>query len=146
MEKRNDVPLEVIDAFVDGERVDVDALKTALSDAAGRDYLVDVWLMREAVQSEPSKEAIVVAPPVTAQPRRMSPLWMAAAVATALIGGYAAGQTIGRNTVREVASPATSPVAVSPAPRANEGAFPMPMPTRVIQLEFHSTSAANGGD
>ena len=148
MEDHHEASLEIIDAFIDGERVDTDALKDALATAAGRDYFVDVWQLREAVRADPARETPVVTPPVAAtKTRRTSPLWMAAAVATALIGGYAAGQTIGRGmAAREVANPAISPVAVSPTPRGNDGAFPVPAPTRVIQLEFHSTSATNGGD
>ena len=44
-------PLEVIDAFVDGERVDATRFKAALADAEGRDYLVDAWMLREAARS-----------------------------------------------------------------------------------------------
>ena len=63
MEDRHDVPLEVIDAFMDGERVDADALKAALADSSGRDYLVDAWLLREAVQAEPVSEHKSAPPP-----------------------------------------------------------------------------------
>lgn len=41
--------LETIAAFVDGERVDPVALKLALSNEAGRDYLVELVAMREVV-------------------------------------------------------------------------------------------------
>jgi len=41
---------EVIAAFVDGERVDVEALKRALADEAGRDHLVDLVALRELVR------------------------------------------------------------------------------------------------
>ena len=44
--------IEVIAAFADGERVDADALKQALGESAGRDYLIDLLALREAVESE----------------------------------------------------------------------------------------------
>jgi hypothetical protein len=40
---------EVIAAFADGERVDTNALRAALADEAGRDYLIDLIAMREMV-------------------------------------------------------------------------------------------------
>jgi hypothetical protein len=40
---------EVIAAFADGERVDTTALRAALADEAGRDYLIDLVAMREIV-------------------------------------------------------------------------------------------------
>jgi hypothetical protein len=39
--------LEIIDAFIDGQRVDGAAIKRALADPEGRAYLVDAWLLRE---------------------------------------------------------------------------------------------------
>jgi hypothetical protein len=72
---------EVITAFVDGERVDPEELKRALSEAAGRDYLVDIIALR----------AIVVAhePATVARARvRYRPLrWLAAAAVLFGIGG-----------------------------------------------------------
>ena len=48
-------PYEVIGAFLDGERVDGDALKRVLADESGRDYLIDVLALRAIVQtSEPN--------------------------------------------------------------------------------------------
>ena len=135
--------LQVIDSFIDGERVDPDALKAALADSAGRDYFVDVWLLREAVQGETAAEA---APPsaftAVVVPRREPRRWMiAAAIAGALIGGYAIGYgTTGRVAAPMVAAPA--PAITVSAPPAT--AFPVPAPTRVIQLEFHPATTAGG--
>ena len=42
----------ILDAFVDGEAVDPSALRQALADEAGRDYLIDAWLLRDLVQEE----------------------------------------------------------------------------------------------
>lgn len=145
MEDTHESPLKIIDAFVDGERVDGDALKSALADPDGRDYLVDVWLMREAFQADPSRDQKAAAP-VVANTRR-APWWLvAAAIAAALVGGYAAGQSFGRNA--PVTGPMTTgaPVAATPATSPADGPFPVPVPTRVIQLEFRSTSASSGGN
>ena len=149
MEDRHESPHEVIDAFVDGERVDAAALKDALADASGRDYLVDLWTMREAFQTDPAKEHKAVAPPVTSGGRRASWWLVAAAFATALVGGFAAGQNLGRGTPvsgAPVTGTVSTPVATAPATTPADGPFPVPVPTRVIQLEFRSTSASSGGN
>ena len=144
MEDRHEVPLEVIDAFIDGERVDADALKTALADASGRDYLIDAWLLREAVRADPVGEQKAAAPPVAGRAGRAS-WWLVAAVfATALVGGYTAGQNFGRT--RAVTESTGPTLTASPTTVPSSGPFPVPVPTRVIQLEFRSTGASSGGD
>ena len=133
--------LQVIDAFIDGERVDANALKAALAEAAGRDYFVDVWLMRDAVQREGAAEAAapVSAPAVT--PRRDLRHWAtAAAIAGALIGGYAIGYRSSGGVTAP--APVQTPAITASAPPAT--AFPVPAPTRVIQLEFHPATTAGG--
>jgi hypothetical protein len=136
--------LQVIDAFVDGERVDPNALKAVLAESAGRDYFVDVWLMREAVHAEGAADAIPPLALAAVLPRREPRRWMvpaAAAIAGALIGGYAVGyRTTGG--VTSPAVPAQTPAITVSAPPP--GAFPMPPPTRVIQLEFHPKTTAGG--
>lgn len=136
--------LQVIDAFIDGERVDPNALKVALAEPAGRDYFVDVWLMREAVHGEGAADATPWVMPVAVTPRREPRRWMvaaAAAIAGALVGGYA----IGYRTTGGVTSPpmpAQTPAITLSAPPPS--AFPVPAPTRVIQLEFHPDTTAGG--
>ena len=133
--------LQVIDAFIDGERVDANALKAALAEPAGRDYFVDVWLMREAVVREGAADAAPPAAAPAAMPRRDLRRWaMAAAIAFALIGGYAIGYRTGGLTPPAV--PVQTPAITASAPPAT--AFPVPAPTRVIQLEFHPASTAGG--
>jgi len=136
--------VEIIDAFIDGERVDADALKAALADSSGRDYLVDAWLLREAVQADPERENLSAAPPVASSPRRASWWLVAAAFATALVGGYTAGQNFGRTA--PVTGSVGPTVTASPTTVPSDSAFPVPVPTRVIQLEFRSTDASSGGD
>ena len=137
-----DTPLQVIDAFIDGERVDVAAFKAALAETSGRDYFVDVWLMREAVHRESAAEpAAPLAAPV-AVPRPSQPRWLvAAAIVCGLIGGYAIGYRTTGHALPPAAATTTPAVTVS-APATT--AFPVPAPTRVIQLDFHPASTAGG--
>ncbi len=72
---------EAITAFVDGERVDPEELKRALSEAAGRDYLVDIVALRTIVAAhEPARVARV-------RTRYAALRWLAAAVVVFGIGG-----------------------------------------------------------
>jgi len=113
---------EVIAAFLDGERVDAEALKLALGDSAGRDYLADIVSLREAVRlPDPSMTA---AAPASMNVRR----WLAAA-ALVVIGagtGFAIGQRFTRAEVAATAAPA---------------------PTRVIELKpgvnWHETGGGH---
>src|SRR5437762_3002359 len=91
-------PYEVIGAFVDGERVNADALRAALSTDDGRQYLIDVAALREMTIAESGQgpAAGAAAPKVASLltpsgSRWMAPLAVAAAVVVAL-GGYAVGR------------------------------------------------------
>jgi len=134
----------VIDAFVDGERVDAAALKHALSEPAGRDYLVDLWLLREGVQEE--MKADTAAPPVTL-PTRSPRNWLyAAAMFVCLVGGYAIGY--------QMSGPGSPPAPVTPPVTASQPASPAPapaplaapVPTRVITVQFAADTTSGGGD
>ena len=83
----------ILDAFVDGEAVDPSALRQALADEAGRDYLIDAWLLRDLVQEEIADDEVATPARTaarTAMPRRQ---WLAAAAVAlvCLTGGYFAG-------------------------------------------------------
>jgi hypothetical protein len=133
---------EIIDAFVDGERVDAAALKLALSEPAGRDYLVDVWLLRESLQEEMASEASPTAATVRARGAR--PWLMAAALAACLIGGYFTGHRM--SGTASPSTPSSQPPVVAPAASAQTtGSFPAPVPTRVIQLQFGTDTHVTGG-
>jgi hypothetical protein len=72
---------DVIAAFADGERVDSDALKSALSTAEGREYLVDLLALRQVVQATEPGAAV--------RPRARFPRlrWAAAAALLLALGG-----------------------------------------------------------
>jgi hypothetical protein len=131
--------LEIIDAFIDGQRVDGDAIKRALADPEGRAYMVDAWLLREAVQEDETRTSYAVTSPVRRSPKP-APGWLvAAAITGSLLGSYSIGRMTGPQATLAVTPPATTVVAQP------NSAFPVPAATRVIQLEFHA-STTTGGD
>jgi hypothetical protein len=140
-----DARFEIIDAFVDGERVDAAALKRALSEDEGRDYLVDAWLLREGVQDAMVSDAAVLAASTRSQGRRS---WVVAAAAAVLclVAGYVVGyRTAGQ--AGPVASSNKDAAPVAAGARQTPASFPVPVPTRVIQIEFGADPAAGrGGD
>ena len=131
---------DIIDAFVDGEPVDPAALKHALAEADGRDYLVDAWLLRNVVQDEMAQETSA---PRAVRPAARRPWLIAAAVAgVCLVGGYVAGTRF--------PGPAGSPPPAAVAPQNEVAAppaasFPVPTPTRVIRLELEPASDSGAG-
>ena len=142
-----DAELEVIDALIDGESVDASALKEALTTPEGRSYLVDAWLLRSALVDDgvPTIGSSSERPRQVDRTRRSAMPWVvAASLAAALAGGVAIGRTTAGLSTRPVESPqATTASAVEPTPGP---VFPVPAPTRVIQLEFHAAPGKSGGD
>ena len=136
---------EVIAAFADGERVDTRALRAALADEAGRDYLIDLVAMREIVgQAEGQRaggvtDAGVVSsvtddrkpwasdPPRAVGPRGKAMTGLAAGLALAVgLAGYAIGQQRAQVVAVAVLPPLEADVIVAiEAP---------PEPTQVIRL------------
>jgi hypothetical protein len=114
-----------IDAFADGEAVDPGRLSEALATIEGRDYLIDLLVLRGFVASDgASPRAALVASPTPTVPA--SRRWWPAAAAIAafsVMGGYYVGQ-------RSV--PASD--ATGTAPRANVRVS-APEPTSVIKLD-----------
>lgn len=105
---------EIVAAFVDGERVDAQALKSALAQPDGRDYLADLVALREVVgQSGPQAAA------TSARPGRRWVVAAAAAVVLSLGGGYLLGVRLGS------AQPSNESA-------VSQGAAPQP--TRVIEV------------
>ena len=125
---------EIIDALVDGEPVDPAALELALSDRAGRAYLVDAWVLRGLVQDELTIDAAPAVSVSGPAPRRA---WLVAAAAAviSLVGGYVTGVRfpVGVTPPPAVTTPAApTPQTVTPSSRS----YPLPPATRVIRLEL----------
>jgi len=135
--------LEIIDAFVDGERVDATQFKAALAASEGRDYFVDAWMLREAARSD-AATGMGFAAPLPAPRRAPSRPWvLVAAVASAIIAGFAVGRGTYPDATSASAKPPLPTVVVVATPAV--AAFPVPAATRVIQLEFRS-DGSSGGD
>lgn len=138
--------LEVLDAFVDGEPVNTAALKTALARPEGRDYFVDAWLLRETVREDaprldlPTMESSPARVPVRSPRRPGYGLLVAASLVASLTGGYAIGNYNRDET--HAAVTLLKPIA-QPTPAQS---YPVPAPTRIIQLEFHQAPGTTGGN
>ena len=136
---------EVIDAFVDGRRVNAPDLKRVLAEEEGRDYFIDAWLLRETLQDEMALESVPHARARHARGRAWV-LPIAVSLASLMAGGL-----VGYRTAAWVAAPAavdtraTTP-AVAPAPSPQTPSFPVPTPTRAIPMEFSADSGVGGGD
>jgi hypothetical protein len=124
---------EVIAAFADGERVDAGALRAALADDAGRDYLIDLVATREIVVQTMGDDAAGddVRPSASRAPRAAGgsrrTMGLAAAIAMAAgLAGYALGQQRSQVVAVAVLPPLAADVVVAvEAP---------PAPTQVIRL------------
>jgi hypothetical protein len=114
---------DAIAAFIDGEPVDPQSLVDALSEAEGREYLVDLLALRGIVACDQDGRS---APARSAAASRARQLAIAASLAAvSVIGGYALGQ---RSVDSSSAPQSSATIATPEAARA-------PAPTRVIQLE-----------
>ncbi|HUL74169.1 MAG TPA: hypothetical protein VLT86_13765 [Vicinamibacterales bacterium] len=111
---------DVIEAFIDGERVDPALLKQALADEAGRDLLIDVLVLRSLVAEQAARRPVATEAPPRSRVSRLRLVVAAAGIAgLGLFGGYLAGS--------HHPSPAAAPAGVS-------GAM-APAPTHIIRLE-----------
>jgi hypothetical protein len=120
--------LAVVDAFIDGEPVNGTALKQALAAPEGRDYLVDLLVLRQSVGAMPpfAVSGATEHRRLLAGPAR----WIAAAACVALgaLGGYLAAQRQGLFPAHASALAPAVEIDLSQSSSA-------PAPTRVIQLE-----------
>src|SRR4051812_38004467 len=133
-----EIDFDIIDAFVDGERVDPSELKRALSEDAGRQHLIDAWLIRDCVQEEMALDAVL--PPPTRAVRTGSK-WRSLMLAAACVGGgVIVGAMMPRGTIpAPEATPA--PAAAQVAARPQPASFPVPTATRIIRVEVAVKSA-----
>jgi hypothetical protein len=135
-------PLDVIAAFADGEHVEADALKAALADEAGREYLVDVLALRGLVSEAPASRAAAIEPPKRSTAWRLVPI--AALLVAGVSGGFAMGRQTTAGVTREPAPPAPMVTAQAIPPELR---IPAPAPTRVIKLETGTSwSERSGGN
>jgi hypothetical protein len=110
-------PSLIIEAFLDGDRVDADALKSALATDDGRDHLVQMLALREVLRPRESFPGRSTTTGVITAWRRLA---VAAAIAVSVVGGYA----VGHQTARAAAAPAIA------------GATDIaPTPSRVIEIK-----------
>ena len=113
---------DVVQALVDGEPVDQQALERALADPEGRAHLIDLLVLRGFLRNS------TLAQPVAGNRREARGLrlrWLSVAaliVAVASLGGYVAGE-------RRAASRAAADSSVANA------AVDAPAPTHVIRFE-----------
>ena len=112
---------DVVEAFLDREPVEAAALERALAHADGREYFIDLLVLRGLVGNAP----VAAAPPSPRLRRGHSVWWLAAAaalVAVGTTGGYLAGRVTDRPSV----SSRVEQAGITPA---------APAPTHVIRLE-----------
>jgi hypothetical protein len=117
-------PHAVIEAFMDGEPVMPEALRYALADAAAREYLVDLLVVRQAVTTTGMPACRAIARRDRSS-NRIRWFAAAAAVIVSLMAGFLAGQ---RGVQPVAAQSVEAAVHVETSPAA-------PKPTRVITLE-----------
>lgn len=121
--------LWTIAAFVDGERIDPAALKRALADEDGREYLVELVALREVMTDTMPTPAEALAP----SPTRSTPWMRLAAAAAVIITVGAAGYGLGRFTLeRRVAA-------------EREAAEKAPTPTREVPDVGTTWTETTGG-
>jgi hypothetical protein len=118
-----DEPYLVVAALADGEQVDADALRSALSDEAVRDYLVDLVALRQSVRTA-NELSTVRWHERRSLGSRVGWLSAAAAVIVSLTAGYLAGHR----------TAASAPVPIVETVVHLEGPPSAPKPTRVISL------------
>lgn len=114
-----------IDALLDGEPVDKDALRSALDDAAARDYLVEALMLRQLTREIGPPRLVIPGSPHGTLVRRLRRL--AAGVILALSAG--AGYVYGLGARPSEPSPGFEVVL------DNRSAPPAPEPTRLIRFE-----------
>jgi hypothetical protein len=120
---------DLIAAFADGEHVEVDALKAALADEAGRDYLVDLLALRGLVSEAPASRAAAVEMP------KRSTAWRLVPMAALLVAGVSGGFAMGRQSTAPMNQSAPMAPVVTAEAIPPELRIPAPAPTRVIKLE-----------
>ena len=115
----------IVDALLDGEAVDKQALRDALDDRATRDYFVDALVLRQLTHEMAPMTFTVAESPVTRTRRPLQWVMSAAVLALVATGGYLAGH-------RREMPPPTADALVS---AASEPGVTAPAPTKIIRLD-----------
>jgi hypothetical protein len=115
-----------VDALLDGELVDRDALRSALEHGEARDYLIDALMLRQMARDMGPAQFSIPGTPRRPIVRRLR--WLAAGVIVAVSAG--AGYAYGRNSGSEAAAPGLLEVVID-----NRTAPSAPEPTRTIRFE-----------
>jgi hypothetical protein len=131
----SDEPYLVVAALADGEQVDADALRSALSDAAVRDYLIDLVALRQSVRTTNELSAARWHERRSLW-RRVGWLSAAAAVVVSLTAGY----LVGLRTAE------AAPVPIVETVVHLESQPVAPRPTRVIPLRPGVNWTERAGD
>lgn len=113
-----------IDALLDGEAVDKDALRSALDDVGARDYLIDALLLRQITRDTGPQH--YVAPGVARGPFARGARWMAAGLI--LAAGTGGGYVYGQRSLPPAPPSLEVAVDTTAAPVA-------PEPTQIIRFE-----------
>ena len=101
---------EVISAFIDNEPFDPRALSEALSDPAGREFLIDMLTLRKLNHAD-ERRAQTAIPARSHRGVRFA--LAAAAIAVSVLGGYAVGE---RAAIARTEPPAPTVLIKSTAP------------------------------
>lgn len=120
----SDSSLLVVEAFIDGESVDLDALKAALARPEGREHLVDLLALREAVWTMAPRGYA----PAERKPVKRGVRWLA--VAAGVMLSVTTGYLVGHGAARQ---PAESSGVEAIVRDDSVNAAP-PQPTHVIPL------------
>lgn len=162
----NEYREELISAALDGERVDVEALRGALSTSDGRSALASFLLLRAAMAADTSEPRTFVAPSAVTENARMAywrstlafrlPVGLAASVAALFAAGAfclgigwqarEAGSISHSSTIQTPMNqvvPATSPAPPKSHPPVPDDGMP-PTPKRVLRftpgVDWHPAS------
>ncbi len=124
-ESADDRHRTTVDTLLEGDAVDKQALRDALSDAEARDYFVDALLLRQLAIDMAPTEFKATGP--LRIPTARAFRWTAAAAVA--ISTAVAGYTLGRQ------HPPTVAILEGPSVEAHLPSIPAPAPTRTIRFE-----------
>ena len=115
-----------VDALLDGELVDRDALRSALEDGDARDYLIDALMLRQMTRDMgPAQFSI---PGTSRSPIGRRLRWLAAGLIVAMSAG--AGYAYGKGARPDAAPSGLLEVVIDDRPATSA-----PEPTRTIRFE-----------